>query len=329
MNVIHVESLTRKFGDFVAVQEVTFDVYENEVFGFLGPNGAGKTTTINMLCTLLRPSGGRAEVNGIDVAVDPHAVRQSIGLIFQDPSLDEQLTGRENLRFHAMLYDVSTDDFRRRSEELLDMVELTDKADDLVRTYSGGMKRRLEISRGLLHRPKVLFLDEPTLGLDPQTRRHIWEYLFRLRDRRGITMFMTTHYMDEAENCDRIAIIDHGQIVALDTPEALKGLVGGDIVTVRTSNNEAAITKLTQLETIETRRGPEGQVIIETAKGDQFIPRMINIFADGGDPLEVHSVNLRRPTLEDVFIKLTGRAIREEEASGKDQMRLRRRMFHR
>ncbi|OGO72224.1 MAG: ABC transporter ATP-binding protein [Chloroflexi bacterium RBG_19FT_COMBO_62_14] len=329
MNAIHVEDLTRKFGEFVAVRGVSFDVPENEVFGFLGPNGAGKTTTINMLCTLLRPSGGRAEVNGIDVAVDPGAVRQSIGLIFQDPSLDEQLTGRENLRFHAMLYDVARDDFRRRSDELLEMVDLTDKADDLVRTYSGGMKRRLEISRGLLHRPKVLFLDEPTLGLDPQTRRHIWEYLFRLRDRRGITMFMTTHYMDEAENCDRIAIIDHGQIVALDTPEGLKGLVGGDVVTVQTSDNAAAMAKLAQLQGIQTRLGPEGQVIVETDKGDQFIPQMISTFADGGNPVEVQSVNLRRPTLEDVFIKLTGRAIREEEASGKDRMRMRRRMFQR
>ncbi len=327
MNAIHVEGLTRKFGDFVAVNDISFDVHENEIFGFLGPNGAGKTTTINMLCTLLRPSLGRAEVGGIDVSSDPGAVRQSIGLIFQDPSLDEQLTGRENLRFHAMLYNVSTDDFRRRSDELLTMVELTEKADDLVRTYSGGMKRRLEISRGLLHRPKVLFLDEPTLGLDPQTRRHIWEYLIRLRERRGITMFMTTHYMDEAENCDRIAIIDHGQIVALDTPEALKGLVGGDIVTVRTSNNDAAISKLTKIAAVATRRGPEGQVIVETDKGDQFIPHMMTILADGSEPLDVHSVNLRRPTLEDVFIKLTGRAIREEEASAKDRMRTRRRRF--
>jgi ABC-2 type transport system ATP-binding protein len=327
MNAIHVDGLTRKFGDFTAVKGISFDVHENEVFGFLGPNGAGKTTTINMLCTLLRPSSGAAQVGGIDVSADPGAVRQSIGLIFQDPSLDEQLTGRENLRFHAMLYNVSMEDFRRRSDELLTMVELTEKADDLVRTYSGGMKRRLEISRGLLHRPKVLFLDEPTLGLDPQTRRHIWEYLFRLRERRGITMFMTTHYMDEAENCDRIAIIDHGQIVALDTPEALKGLVGGDIVTVRTSNNDAAISKLTKKEAIAIRRGPEGQVIVETDKGDQFIPHMMTILADGSEPVDVHSVNLRRPTLEDVFIKLTGRAIREEEASPKDRMRTRRRRF--
>jgi ABC-2 type transport system ATP-binding protein len=328
MNAIHVEGLTRKYGDFIAVNGISFDVHENEVFGFLGPNGAGKTTTISMLCTLLRPSGGHAEVGGVDISADPAAVRQSIGLIFQDPSLDEQLTGRENLRFHAMLYDVSMEDFRRRSGELLEMVELTEKADDLVRTYSGGMKRRLEISRGLLHRPKVLFLDEPTLGLDPQTRRHIWEYLFRLRERRGITMFMTTHYMDEAENCDRIAIIDHGQIVALDTPESLKGLFGGDIVTVRTSDNEAAIEKLGQIEAISTRRGPDGQVIVETDKGDQFIPHMMSVLADGSKPLDVHSVNLRRPTLEDVFIKLTGRAIREEEASAKDRMRSRRRRFH-
>jgi ABC-2 type transport system ATP-binding protein len=226
-----------------------------------------------------------------------------------------------------MLYNVPADDFRRRSDELLTMVELTDKADDLVRTYSGGMKRRLEISRGLLHRPKVLFLDEPTLGLDPQTRRHIWEYLFRLRERRGITMFMTTHYMDEAENCDRIAIIDHGEIVALDTPEALKGLVGGDIITLRTSDNEAAISRLAEMETIAARRGPEGQVIVETEKGDQFIPHMMSLLADGHQAPNVHSVNLRRPTLEDVFIKLTGRAIREEEASAKDRMRTRRRRF--
>jgi ABC-2 type transport system ATP-binding protein len=328
MNAIHVEGLTRKFGDFTAVDGISFDVHENEVFGFLGPNGAGKTTTINMLCTLLRPSGGHAEVSGIDVSLDPAAVRQSIGLIFQDPSLDEQLTGRENLQFHAMLYDVSMKDFHRRTDELLKMVDLTEKADDLVRTYSGGMKRRLEISRGLLHRPKVLFLDEPTLGLDPQTRRHIWEYLFRLRERRGITMFMTTHYMDEAENCDRIAIIDHGQIVALDTPEALKSLVGGDIVTVRTSDNEAAMAKLSQMGAITARQGPEEQVIIETEKGDQFIPHMMAELSDGHEPLDVRSVNLRRPTLEDVFIKLTGRAIREEEASGKERMRLRRRMFH-
>jgi ABC-2 type transport system ATP-binding protein len=209
------------------------------------------------------------------------------------------------------------------------MVELADRRDDLVRTYSGGMKRRLEIARGLLHRPTVLFLDEPTLGLDPQTRRHIWEYLRRLRDQEGVTMFMTTHYMDEAENCDRIAIIDEGEIVALDTPENLKSLVGGDIITVRTSDNELAAQKLRAQHDLSPRVGPEGQLIIETGHGDQFIPQMIDTFSNHEAPVQVRSVNLRRPTLEDVFIKLTGHAIREEEASDKERMRARRRRFRR
>jgi ABC-2 type transport system ATP-binding protein len=329
MNAIEVQGLVRKFGDFTAVDGVSFEVGENEIFGFLGPNGAGKTTTINVLCTLLRPTEGVARVNGFDVGETPALVRQSIGLIFQDQSLDEQLTGHENMRFHAMLYDLSRDQFARRSEGLLEMVELEDKADDLVRTYSGGMKRRLEIARGLLHHPKVLFLDEPTLGLDPQTRRHIWDYLFRLREREGVTMFMTTHYMDEAENCDRIAIIDHGKIVALDTPEELKAVVGGDIVTVRTDDNQEAARRLKEAHGLDSRQGPQGQLILETTQGDQFIPDMMDSFANGRRRLKVERVNLRRPTLEDVFIKLTGHAIREEEASTKDRMRMRARMHGR
>lgn len=326
MSAIEVDGLTRTFGDFVAVDSVSFSVNEDEIFGFLGPNGAGKTTTINMLCTLLKPDSGSALVNGHDIVNEQSAVRQSIGLIFQDPSLDEQLTGRENLRFHAMLYNLTLERFQERVDDLLAMVDLSDKADDLVRTYSGGMKRRLEIARGLLHHPRVLFLDEPTLGLDPQTRRHIWDYLRKLREQKGVTMFMTTHYMDEAENCDRIAIIDHGQIVSLDTPERLKGLVGGDIVTVRTSDNARAREKLDKFDSVEMRSGPESQLIIETDSGDQFIPRMMTAFTDGGMPVEVLSVNLRRPTLEDVFIKLTGRAIREQEADQMDRMRMRRRI---
>jgi ABC-2 type transport system ATP-binding protein len=326
MNAIDVEGLVRRFGDFVAVDGVTFSVHEDEIFGFLGPNGAGKTTTINMLCTLLRPDAGTAKVNGFDVIEEQAAVRRSIGLIFQDPSLDEQLTGRENLRFHAMMYDLSRETFQERVDDLLAMVDLSDKADDLVRTYSGGMKRRLEIARGLLHHPSVLFLDEPTLGLDPQTRRHIWDYLRELRREKGVTMFMTTHYMDEAENCDRIAIIDHGKIVSLDSPENLKGLVGGDIVTVRTLENDRAREKLSEFENVDLRMGPEDQLIIETDSGDQFIPRMMTAFSNGSAPVEVRSVNLRRPTLEDVFIKLTGRAIREQEADQMEGMRRRSRM---
>lgn len=326
MKAIDVQGLVRKFGDFVAVDGVTFSVNNDEIFGFLGPNGAGKTTTINLLCTLLKPDEGLAKVNGFDIAREQADVRKSIGLIFQDPSLDEQLTGRENLRFHAMMYDLTRETFQRRADDLLDMVDLGEKADDLVRTYSGGMKRRLEIARGLMHHPKVLFLDEPTLGLDPQTRRHIWDYLVKLREERGVTMFMTTHYMDEAENCDRIAIIDHSNIVSLDTPENLKDMVGGDIVTIRTSDNEAAREKLDEFENVNIRTGPEDQLIVETEAGDKFIPRMMTVFTNGGVPVEVRSVNLRRPTLEDVFIKLTGRAIREQEADQMEGMRRRRRM---
>ena len=329
MSAIQVDALVRRFGEFTAVDAITFDVRENEIFGFLGPNGAGKTTTINMLCTLLRPTAGRAQVNGFDVCEQQAKVRSSIGLIFQDASLDEELTAHENLRFHAMLYDVGRADFLRRSDELMRMVDLAEKSRDLVRTYSGGMKRRLEIARGLLHRPKVLFLDEPTLGLDPQTRRHIWEYLRKLRDQRGVTMFMTTHYMEEAEHCDRIAIIDHGRLVAVDTPENLKGLVGGDIVTLRTSDDELARSRIRQEHRIEPRTGPEGQLIVETDRGDRFIPKVIESFANGSKPVEVLSVNLRRPTLEDVFIKLTGRAIRQEEADPKDRLRQRGRMWGR
>jgi ABC-2 type transport system ATP-binding protein len=202
-SIIEVTDLVRTYGKLTAVDHVDFSVTRGEIFGFLGPNGAGKTTTINMLCTLLLPTSGTAMVGGYDVAREPGSVRHSIGLVFQDPSLDERLTAMENLRFHALLYSVPGDLFRERAERLLDMVDLADKKKDKVRTFSGGMKRRLEIARGLLHHPDVLFLDEPTIGLDPQTRKHIWDYLRRLRDEEGITMFMTTHYMDEAENCDR------------------------------------------------------------------------------------------------------------------------------
>lgn len=329
MNSIEVRGLSRRFGDLEAVRQVSFEVEEGEVFGFLGPNGAGKTTTINMLCTLLKISSGSATVNGYDVEKQANQVRQSIGLIFQDQSLDEQLSAWENLAFHARIYDVPRKKFVARADELLAMVDLSERKKDIVKQFSGGMKRRLEIARGLLHHPRVLFLDEPTIGLDPQTRRHIWDYLLKLRERKGVTMFMTTHYMEEAENCDRIAIIDHGEIVALDTPKALKSLVGGDIVSVRTSDNALAAQRLAEFGRGESRTGPDGQLIVEIEDGDEFIPRMMDVLANGSAPVQVQSVNLRSPTLEDVFIKLTGRAIREESADAKDRMRMRGRMFGR
>ncbi len=325
MDTIEVADLTRRFGEFEAVKGVTFDVHSGEIFGFLGPNGAGKSTTINVLCTLLRPTGGHAKVNGFDVDTRQSDVRRSIGLIFQDPTLDERLTGWQNLQFHAMLYDVPGDVFRHRSRELLEMVDLTEKVREDVKSFSGGMKRRLEIARGLLHHPRVLFLDEPTIGLDPQTRRHIWEYLSRVREQEGLTLFLTTHYMDEAEICDRIAIIDHGEIVALDTPSKLKAMVGGDVVTVCTDADDRATAVLATLG-VEPRPTTDG-LRVEIDRGDHFIPTMMRAMDEAKPPVAINSVNLRRPTLEDVFVKLTGRAIREEEATAADTMRQHARMW--
>ncbi|MFA5112854.1 MAG: ATP-binding cassette domain-containing protein [Candidatus Margulisiibacteriota bacterium] len=220
--IIRVDGLTRKFNDLTAVDGISFAVNRGEVFGFLGPNGAGKTTTINMLCTLLRPTGGTARVGCCEVAKEPNRVRKEIGIIFQDPSLDDRLTAEDNLRFHGYLYNMDHQKIEQRIVSVLSLVELLDRRQEFVRKFSGGMKRRLEIARGLLHQPKLLFLDEPTLGLDPQTRVHIWDYILKMRQENGLTIFMTTHYMQEAEVCDRIAIIDHGKIVDIATPAKLK-----------------------------------------------------------------------------------------------------------
>jgi ABC-2 type transport system ATP-binding protein len=238
--IVEVKELVKNFGNLAAVDKVSFDVNRGEIFGFLGPNGAGKTTTISMLCTLLRPTAGTALVNGFDVIEQKNEVRESIGLVFQDPSLDDRLTARENLEFHAVVYHVPRSVREERIKEVLDMVSLWDRAEDWVETFSGGMKRRLEIARGLLHYPKVLFLDEPTIGLDPQTRNYIWEYIEDLKKREGITIFLTTHYMEEAEHCDRIGIIDLGKIIALDSPENLKSRVGGDIIKLKTADDDEA-----------------------------------------------------------------------------------------
>ena len=315
MNAVSVENLVKKYGSFKAVDSISFDVQPGEVFGFLGPNGAGKTTTINVLCTLLRLTAGRAEVAGYDVQREPDRVRRSIGLIFQDPTLDVQLTAQENLDFHAAVYDVPRAQARQRGEQLLRMVELWDRRKELVRSFSGGMRRRLEIARGLLHSPKVLFLDEPTIGLDPQTRRHIWEYILGLRQSEALTLFLTTHYMDEAEYCDRIAIIDQGKIVAVDTPSNLKAMVGGDIVTVRTTDNERAAEEIQRRFEVDVQR-PDGQLHLEVERGEEFIPSLVRELS-----VPISSISLNRPTLDDVFLKLTGRAIREEGASGQEFMR--------
>ena len=317
MAIIEVRDLVRKFGDLVAVDNVSFTVEEGEVFGFLGPNGAGKTTTINVLCTLLKPTSGEAWLNGYHVVRDQAKARRSIGLVFQEPSLDDQLTAEENLNFHAILYDIPAAARAKRMEEVLKMVELYDRRKDSIKTFSGGMKRRLEIARGLMHYPRVLFLDEPTLGLDPQTRNLIWEYILQLREREGISIFLTTHYMDEAEHADRIAIIDYGKIVALDTPDNLRGLVGGDIITVKTTDDQLAAKEISQRFGFQVNDGQNG-LHFEVQKGEEFIPRLVEQL-----PVEILSISLRRPTLDDVFLKFTGRQIRDEELSAKDQWKAR------
>jgi ABC-2 type transport system ATP-binding protein len=313
--VIEAQGLVKRYGELEAVSGIDLEVHSGEIFGFLGPNGAGKSTTISMLCTLLTPTAGIASVAGIDVMKDPAAVRQRIGLVFQDPSLDDQLTGRENLEFHAFIYSVPAAERRKRIDEMLDLLQLSDRASSQVRTYSGGMKRRLEIARGMLHQPQVLFLDEPTIGLDPQTRKSIWTYLNELRSRKGVTIFMTTHYMDEAEYCDRIAIIDRGRIVALGTPDELKAKVGGDVVTMTSSDPDAAAREIEELLGVTPSRD-NGALRMEVSDGKKFVPQLVRELT-----APVDTVNLRRPSLDDVFLKLTGRAIREEEAGTRDQMR--------
>ncbi|MGA9161069.1 MAG: ATP-binding cassette domain-containing protein [Actinomycetota bacterium] len=307
-SVISVGGLAKSYGEIQAVAGVDFEVLRGETFGFLGPNGAGKTTTINMLCTLVTPTAGSASVAGFDIVRERDDVRRSIGLVFQDTTLDSYLTAERNLRFHAELYGVPRDVVDDRLAEVLDIVGLTDRKDSRVMEFSGGMMRRLEIARGLLHYPRVLFLDEPTIGLDPQTRVHIWAYIDELKQREDITIFLTTHYMDEAERCDRIAIIDSGAIVALDTPETLKASVGKDRVQIKTPDNEAAIAALRERFGLEAAVH-EGEVTFAVESGERFVPRL---FAELGLPIE--AVGVSRPTLDDVFMSYTGKTIRDAEA---------------
>ena len=315
MKSIQVENLQKKYGRLEAVKSVSFEVDEGEIFGFLGPNGAGKTTTINVLCTLLNPSGGSASVNGYDVVKQRNEVRRSIGLVFQESTLDEYLTAEQNLLFHSYAYGVSKDIRDQRMKDLLDLVDLWDRRKGKTRTYSGGMKRRLEIVRGLIHHPRVLFLDEPTLGLDPQTRRYIWDYVEDIRVKENLTIFLTTHYMDEAEHCDRIAVIDDGNIVAIDTPDKLKDGVGGDLVMIRAADNEAAAKELGENWSLESET-QDDIVKFSVPKGEEFLPEFVRNFKG-----ELLSINVRRPTLDDVFLSLTGRDIRDEEVDESAQLK--------
>ena len=388
INTIEVKELTKIFeGKVKAVDGISFNVKKGEILGFLGPNGAGKTTTLNMLSTLLRPTSGTAKVNGHDVLSEPDAVRRSIGYVFQDTTLDIELTGRENLDFHGRLYDLERNIRQKRIKEVLELVQLTDRADNFVKTYSGGMKRRLEIARGLLHHPKVLFLDEPTLGLDPQTRRSIWEHILQLNQEKEVTIILTTHYTEEADYlCKHILIIDFGKVVVLDTPEKLKARLEGDVVTllfrdpaaiesfrpiienkdwisrinvIASGNNYAAISRMMQkkpkipnypikekiipempsrihendIEQVQQNReqdtsNPHYKLKDDTCSkclnllvdnGGHRIPEIVKLAENAGVILE--SVELRKPTLDDVFLSVTGRNIREEEGSFMDMIR--------
>jgi ABC-2 type transport system ATP-binding protein len=391
ISIIEVKALTKIFnGKVRAVDEISFDVKEGEILGFLGPNGAGKTTTLNMLATLLRPTSGTATVNGWDILAEPDAVRRSIGYVFQDPTLDLELTGRENLDFHGRLYGLKRDVRQQRIKEMLELVQLTDRADDLVKTYSGGMKRRLEIARGLLHHPRVLFLDEPTLGLDPQTRRSIWEHIQRLNQNKNVTIILTTHYTEEADYlCERILIIDFGKIVALDTPDELKARLEGDVVSlafsdlgaigkirpilekkdwvrrinlVASGNTYATMSRMMQMmrgmsggvgmggmmpgmnsggierggrmpKHVQQMRaqgmaGESGQSDLDGGSkrlnllvddGGHRIPEIVKLINDAGVALE--SVELHKPTLDDVFLSVTGRNIRDERGSLMEMVR--------
>jgi ABC-2 type transport system ATP-binding protein len=317
---IRVEDLVKTFDEVEAVKGVSFEVAAGEVFGFLGPNGAGKSTTINMLCTLMKPTSGSAQVAGHDVVRERDDVRRNIGLVFQDPTLDGYLTAAQNLKLHAELYGVESKLVEPRMRQVLKMVGLWERRDGVVGTFSGGMRRRLEIARGLMHSPRVLFLDEPTIGLDPQTRRSIWTYIHELQAAEEITIFMTTHYMDEAEWCERIAIMDHGQIVALDAPETLKAGVGTDRVTIQTDDNETAIAGLKDQFDVDAKVS-EGAVVFNVPKGEEFVPRL---FAEW-DPAQpsIRSVSVSRPTLDDVFMSFTGTSIRDaEEDRGKNRNRM-------
>ena len=306
---ISVHGLSKSYGDIEAVRGIDFEVAPGEIFGFLGPNGAGKSTTISMLCTLVKPSAGSALVAGFDVDRERDAVRRNIGLVFQDTTLDGYLTAEQNMRLHAELYGVPREVIRPRMQQVLEMVGLWERRSSEVNTFSGGMKRRLEIARGLMHSPRVLFLDEPTVGLDPQTRSSIWTYIRELKQAEDITIFLTTHYMDEAEYCDRIAIMDKGVIVVLDTPDALKASVGHDRVTLQTDDDAAAIVALAEHFQIAAKVS-EGAVSFGVAEGEHFVPRL---FAELGVP--IRSVSVSRPSLDDVFMSYTGTTIRDAEAS--------------
>jgi ABC-2 type transport system ATP-binding protein len=324
MELIKVEHLTKRFGDLTAVDDISFSIREGEIFGFLGPNGAGKTTTLSILSTLLSPTEGSATVNGYDVTTRKADVRRSIGVVFQDPTLDEELTAWENMDIHRRLYGMKKS--QDKINELLRLVELENRKRQLVKNFSGGMKRRLEIARGLLHEPRILFLDEPTLGLDPQTRNHLWDYIRNMNREKKVTIILTTHYMDEAEKLsDRVAIIDMGKIIALDTPGALKEQLGGSVIRIESNETTKVREKLADVDWLKRLSLHNGFVDLTLQNAEKRIAEVIKMLNE----VTIDSVSLKIPTLEDVFLNYTGKTIREQEASAKDRMRQQRRATRR
>jgi ABC-2 type transport system ATP-binding protein len=309
MAVIETFKLTKKFDKITAVDNLNLQIEEGEVFGLLGPNGAGKTTTIKMLATLLKPTSGSAKVNGFDILKEPSQVRKSIGIVFQEPSSDELLTGYENLKLHALMYGIPKSEIEKSINDVLELVELSERRNDIVKKYSGGMRRRLEIARGLMHKPKILFLDEPTLGLDPSGRKKMWEYIQRLVKELNVTILLTTHYMEEADFlADRVGIIDHGKIVALDSPAALKKIVGGDLITLKADAPDlSSLRKVSYIRKVEE---VDGKILLTVENVAENLPKILKLING------VQSVEVRSPTLNDVFLHFTGRQIHEEAEGG-------------
>jgi len=319
LDIIKTTNLTKKFNDLTAVDNISFSVKKGEIFGFLGPNGAGKTTTIKMLTTLLNPTKGSAEVADFDIIKKRDDVRRKIGVVFQEPALDTELTGKENLDFHARMYALNKEKRKTRINDVLKLVDLMDKKDVFVKNYSGGMKRRLEIARGLMHFPTVLFLDEPTLGLDAQTRRAIWDYVKKMNKEEGTTIFLTTHYMDEADYlCDRIGIIDHGKILVIDSIDNLKNSVGNDVITLTCSDMDKLVKKLKEQTWISKIKQHDSFLTLGVEKGDEKIPSIIEIAQNLN--IKIKSISVRKPTLDDVFLSFTGRTIRDETQNNKDRL---------
>ena len=306
--MVETHDITKEYDNFTAVNSVNLKIPRNSVYGVLGPNGAGKTTLISMLCTILRPTSGNAIVNGYDILKNAKEVRQSIGIVFQSRALDDILTGREHLEMHASLYGVPHDLRKERIEEVLDLIALGEKADEFTKTYSGGMKRRLEIGRGLVHHPKLLILDEPTLGLDPQTRESIWEYITKLNQKEEVTVLMTTHYMEEADQlCDEVAIINQGQIIKADSPINLKRELKADTITINVDKPDSFVQKVKSLDYVENVFQEDSTIKLMVERGENLIPSVVN-FANKND-IMVRSIELKHPNLEDVFISYTGTSI--------------------